>query len=160
MIFYILANQITTLFLSMSLLTTLSFDSSIESYIYGGSKEDIYFKVTGNSKTLVIKPKMAPIKDKSFSNLLVVTKKAKYYFNLNLDERNPHQFLEIKEAQINKAMKEVVSTKDYKILEGTSSSLIINQGQNELRVNSMNVIRKQYLGKGIPIIIESNRILN
>ena len=79
---------------------------------------------------------------------------------LNLDEKNPHQFLEIKNAQINKAMKEVVSTKDYKILEGVSSSLIINQSQNQLRVNSMNVSRKKYLGKGIPIIIESNRILN
>ena len=68
MSFYILANHITTLFLSLNLLTTLSFDSEIISYLYGGSKEDVFFKVTNNNRTLAIKP----LTDGSFSNLLVI----------------------------------------------------------------------------------------
>ena len=58
MMFYILMNQITTLFLSLNLLTTLSFDSEIVSYLYGGGKEEVFFQVTNNNRTLALKPLM------------------------------------------------------------------------------------------------------
>lgn len=89
MTFYILMNQITTLFLSLNLLTTLSFDSEIVSYLYGGSKQEMFFQLTNNIRTLAIKPLM----EGSFSNLLVITKEHKYYFDLKLTEEKLHKFV-------------------------------------------------------------------
>ncbi len=66
MTFYILMNQVTTLFLSLNLLTTLSFESEVISFMYGGSEQDVYFKVTNNRKTLAIKPKI----EGTLSNLI------------------------------------------------------------------------------------------
>lgn len=156
MTFYILLNQITTLFLSLNLLTTLSFDSEIVSYLYGGSKEEMFFKVTNNNKTLAMKPMM----DGSYSNLLVITKERKYYFDLKQTNHNPHQFVEIKDGIGSHALTKKIKTKDYEILEGQSSLLFVNLAKNEVEVNSMKVKKREYLSKGVPIILNGKRILN
>jgi type IV secretory pathway VirB9-like protein len=154
--FHIIANQITTLFLSLQLLTTLSFDSEIVSYLYGGAKEDVFFQVTNNQKTLAIKPTQ---KDR-FSNLLVITKNRKYYFDLAYDEARPHQFVEIKDGVMNHALKERLTHKDYQIMEGENSLLFINRRQNPVTVNSVEVRSREYFSKGVPLIKEGQRILN
>lgn len=156
MIFYILANQITALFININLLTTLSFDSEIVSYIYGGAQEEVYFNVTNKGRTLAIKP----IQKGSYSNLLIITKENKYYFNLNYSEDNSHQFIEVKDGQINKTMHEKYSSNEFRILEGDSSSMLINNQDKSIMVNEVSVTRKQYLGKGMPIIVNGKRILN
>ncbi len=154
--FYILANQITTIFISLNLLTTMSFDSEIMSYLYGGPNEDIYFQVTNNNKTLAIKPKG----DFHFSNLMVITKNQKYYFDLKMSKDNPHQFIEIKDGVMNHALTKKLETKDYEILEGDNSLLFVNKLENPIRVNGIEIKHKEYLSKGIPIIYEGKRILN
>lgn len=156
MIFHILLNQMTTLFLSLNLLTTLSFDSEIQSYLYGGSQEEIFFQVTNNHKTLAIKPKV----DGDFSNLLVITRTGKYYFSLKHDRSNPHQFIEIKNGVMNHALTKKVKTREYEILEGDNSVLFINNSSQEVNVNGMKIKHREYLSKGVPIIIEGKRILN
>lgn len=156
MIFHILMNQMTTLFLSLNLLTTLSFDSEIQSYLYGGSQEEMFFQVTNNHKTLAIKPKM----DGVYSNLLVITKNHKYYFNLKLNKENPHQFIEIKDGVMNHALTKKLKTNDYEILEGDNSVLFINNKGTEVTVNGMKVKHREYLSKGVPILYEGKRILN
>src|SRR5690606_27474813 len=100
-------------------LTTLSFDSEILSYLYGGGQEEMFFQVTNNHKTLAIKPKM----EGDYSNLLVITKNRKYYFDLKQDQKNPHQFIEVKDGIANHALTKKVKTKDYEILEGDNSLL-------------------------------------
>lgn len=156
MIFHILMNQMTTLFLSLNLLTTLSFDSEIQSYLYGGSQEEIFFQVTNNHKTLAIKPKM----EGDFSNLLVITRNGKYYFDLKHDRLSPHQFIEVKNGVMNHALTKKVKTKDYEILEGDNSVLFINNSSHEVKVNGMKIKHREYLSKGVPIIYEGKRILN
>ena len=156
MIFHILLNHMTTLFLSLNLLTTLSFDSGIESYLYGGSPEEMFFQVTNNHKTLAIKPKL----EGAYSNLLVITKNRKYYFDLNLDKEKPHQFVEIKDGVMNHALSKKVSTNTYEILEGDNSLLFINRKDVEVNINGMRVKNREYLSKGVPIIYEGKRILN
>jgi type IV secretory pathway VirB9-like protein len=154
--FYILVNQITTLFLSLNVLTTLSFDSEIISYMYGGASEEVFFQVTNNQRTLVIKPRL----ESSFSNLLVITKNRKYYFDLKSDDKNPHQFIEVLDGIANHAMKQKLKTKDYEILEGEKSLLFINHKEMEVVVNQKKIKRREYLSKGVPIIYEGSRILN
>jgi type IV secretory pathway VirB9-like protein len=156
MTFYILMNQITTLFLSLNLLTTLSFDSEVISYLYGGSKEEIFFQVTNNNRTLAIKPMM----DGSYSNLLVITKERKYYFDLKQTNEKSHQFIEIKDGVASHALTKKIKTKDYEILEGQSSVLFVNNTAQELIVNSIKVKQREYFSKGVPIILNGKRILN
>jgi hypothetical protein len=156
MIFHILMNQMTTLFLSLNLLTTLSFDSEIQSYLYGGSTEEMFFQVTNNHKTLAIKPKM----EGNFSNLLVITKNRKYYFDLKFEKNKPHQFIEIKDGVMNHALTKKISRPEFEILEGDNSMLFINRKSSEVVVNGLKVKHREYLSKGVPIIYEGNRILN
>lgn len=156
MSFYILVNQITTLFLSLNLLTTLSFDSEIVSYLYGGSKQEMFFQVTNNNRTLAIKPMM----EGSFSNLLVITKEHKYYFDLKLTENNSHQFIEVKDGIASHALTKKIKMKDYEILEGQTSILFINHTNKEIVVNHTRVKKKEYFSKGVPIIVDGKRILN
>lgn len=156
MTFHIIANQITTLFLSLQLLTTLSFDSEIVSFLYGGAKEDVFFQVTNNQKTLAIKPTQ---KDR-FSNLLVITKNRKYYFDLAYEEARPHQFVEIKDGVMNHALKERLTHRDYQIMEGENSLLFINRKQKPVTVNGVEVRSREYFSKGVPLMKEGQRILN
>lgn len=156
MTFYILLNQITTVFLSFNLLTTLTFESEIQNYLYGGSPEEMFFQVTNNHRTLAIKPKL----EGQFSNLLVITKKGKYYFDLKHSEKDPHQFVEVKDGIMNHALTKKLQTKDYEILEGDQSLLFINHKGAEVVVNGMKVKTREYLSKGVPILHEGKRILN
>ena len=155
MTFYILMNQVTTLFLSLNLLTTLSFESEVISFMYGGSEQDVYFKVTKNRKTLAIKPKI----EGKLSNLLVITKQRKYYFDLSHSVNNPHQFVEVKHGVINHAMKKLVIKPGYEILQGDSSILYINRGRPKV-INGKQVKTKEYFSKGVPLIVNGNRALN
>ncbi len=156
MTFYILMNQITTIFLSLNLLTTLSFDSEIISYLYGGSKEEMFFQVTNNNRTLALKPMM----NGNYSNLLVITKERKYYFDLKQTNQNSHQFIEIKDGLASHALTKKIKTKDYEILEGQSSILFVNNSNAEVTVNSIKVKNRDYFSKGVPIILNGKRILN
>lgn len=156
MIFQILTNQMTTLFLSVHLLTTLSFDSEIQSYLYGGGQNEIFFQVTNKERTLALKPKT----EGGFSNLLVITRNRKYYFQLDYDPKNPHTFIEVKDGVMNHALTKKTSSPEYDILEGDNSILFINKSPNEVTVNGMKVRSREYLSKGVPILLEGKRILN
>ncbi|MFA6236265.1 MAG: hypothetical protein WC635_02970 [Bacteriovorax sp.] len=154
--FFVLPNQITTLFLSLNLLTTMSFNDDIRSFIYGGNKEEVFLEVSNNNKTLVMKAKKKDIN----TNMLVVTNKNKYYFHVKLDESTPHQFIEINDGEINSAFKKVIEKDTYEILQGTSSLLIVNKTKNPVTVNGIKVISKDYFSLGVPIILNGERILN
>lgn len=154
--FFVLPNQITTLFLSLNLLTTMSFSDDIRSFIYGGNKEEVFLEVSNNNKTLVMKAKKKDIN----TNMLVVTSKNKYYFHVKLDESPPHQFIEINDGEINSAFKRVLEKDTYEILQGTSSLLIVNKTKNPITVNGIKVISRDYFSLGVPIILNGERILN
>lgn len=156
MIFYVLANQISSIFLSMNLLTSLSFDGEIQNYIYGGSKEEIFLSVVSNGKTLVIKPKREGIN----TNLLVTTKKGKFYFNLSIDSENPHQFIEVREGEMNHSFKKIIEEKEYDILEGDTSLLFVNKTPKELLISGIRVKDKEYFSKGPPLMRDKKRIFN
>ncbi|MBY0415375.1 MAG: hypothetical protein K2Q18_14480 [Bdellovibrionales bacterium] len=157
MTFYILANQITCLFISLHLLTTVSFDGEIRSYLYGGSKDDITFELANNNKTLALKAKKKEID----SNLLIVTSKSKYYFHVKVTENNPHQFIEVYDGEINNAYSKLKETKDYDLFEGISSMFLVNKSNEKMQVNEKEVPKgKLYLSKGVPIILNGERIYN
>jgi len=156
MSFFIISKQLTTLFLSLSFLTTLSFDSEIISFMYGGGKNDVFFEITGKNKTLAIKPKV----EGKLSNLLVVTKNAKYYFFLETNMERPHLFVEVHDGEINNAFKILKQTPEYDLLEGKSSILFINKKINPVFINQQSVLKQEYFSKGVPLISDGKIILN
>jgi len=156
MTFYILLNQVTTLFISLNLLTTLSFDSEIQSYLYGGGKDDIFFQVTNNNKTLVLKPQ----RSSGFSNLMIVTKRRKYYFKVDYDQTNPHEFIEVRDGVINHAYKNLKEFDDFEIKEGGASLLIVNKKKQEIVINGVKIERREHFSKGVPLLYDGKRILN
>jgi len=153
--FHILLNQITSLFVGLNMLTTLSFESDVKSFYYGGNKEDVFFKVADN-RTLLIKPYRLD----TLSNLLVVTDKRKFYFQLKDGAAHPHGFVEVKHGVMNHALKKKLTTDQYDILEGESSLLFVNKREQEVEVNGVKVKQREYFSKGVPLIFESKRILN
>lgn len=157
MTFYILANQITTLFISLHLLTTLSFEGEIRSYLFGGNKDDITLELANNNKTLAMKAKKKDID----TNLLVVTSKNKYYFHIKTIDSNSHQFVEVYDGEINNSYSKIKESKDYDLFEGASSMFVVNKSNDKMRVNEMEVTKgKLYLSKGVPIILNGERIYN
>jgi type IV secretory pathway VirB9-like protein len=157
MTFYILANQITALFISIHLLTTISFEGEIRSYLYGGSKDDITFELANNNKTLALKAKRKGID----TNLLVVTSKNKYYFHIKTTDSNPHQFIEVYDGAINNSYSKIKQTRDYDLFEGLNSIFIVNKSSVKMQVNEKEVLKgKLYLSKGVPIILNGERIYN
>lgn len=157
MTFYILGNQITTIFLSLHLLTTISFDGEVRSYLFGGSKDDITLELANNNKTLAFKAKKKDID----TNLLVVTSKNKYYFHVKTSENNSHQFIEVDDGEINNSYSKIRETKNYDLFEGASSLFIVNKSNDKMRVNEMEVTKgKLHLSKGVPIILNGERIYN
>jgi hypothetical protein len=156
MTFHVLLNQITTLFLSLNMLTTLTFESEIVSYLYGGAKEEVFFQVTNNNKTLAVKP----LQKDRFSNLLVITKDRQFFFDFSYDDKRPHQFVQVRHGMMNHALKERLTVKDYQLLEGESSLLFINRRSTPVTVNGVEVRSREYFSKGVPLIKDGVRILN
>ena len=156
MIFQVLINQITTLFVSVNLLTGLSFDSPITSYMYGGSQDDFFISLAGGQRTIALKPKRKDID----SNLLVITETGKYYFYVKSDESRPHQFIEVTRGEINSAYRVIKKVGTVELWEGSSSVMVVNHGREAVKVNDTLVATKEYFSKGIPLIINGKRELN
>ena len=84
------------MFLSANLITTLSFKDDVRTFIYGGTKEEIFTELANNNKTLVLKAKKKGIE----TNLIVVTSKNRYYFKVMESDKIPHQFVEVEDDDV------------------------------------------------------------
>lgn len=156
MIFSILPASITTLFLSLNLLTALSFKEEIKSYYFGGDKDDIFLELSNTNRTLVIKAKKKDIN----TNLLIITNKNRYNFRVKTSDLDPHEFIEVVDAQVNTNFKKIKETSNYELLEGSSSLMFVNKTKNPINVNDIQVSSKGYFSKGIPLLIDGIRTLN
>lgn len=156
MIFSILPTSITTLFLSINLLTALSFKDEVKSYYYGGHKDDIFVELSNSNRTLVLKAKKMEID----TNLLIVTTRSRYNFRVKASENSPHEFIEIEDAQVNTNFKKLSETISYELFEGNSSVMFVNKTKIPIIVNGVKVVSKEYFSKGVPLIMNGIRILN
>lgn len=156
MIFSILPTSITTLFLSMNLITTLTFKDDVRSFIYGGTKEEVFTELANNNKTLVIKAKKKGLD----TNLIIVTAKNRYYFNVKETVNNSHQFIEVEDGEINTSFRKIKETENYDLFEGSSSVMVVSKKRSGISVNGEIVTSKDYFSKGTPLFIEGVRVLN
>jgi hypothetical protein len=156
MIFSILPIKITTLFLSANLITTLTFKDDVRSFIYGGTKEEVFSELANNNKTLVIKAKKKGID----TNLIIVTAKNRYYFNVKDSDRSPHQFIEVEDGEINSSFRKIKETESFDLFEGASSIMVVSKKRSGITANGEKVIFKEYFSKGAPLFIDGERVLN
>ncbi len=156
MIFSILPATISTLFISANLITTLTFKDDVRGFIYGGTKEEIFSELAYNNKTLVIKAKKKGID----TNLIIVTAKNRYYFSVKDTTTNPHQFVEVEDGEINTSFRKIKEAENFDLFEGSNSIMVISKNKSELIVNGEKVNSKNYFSKGIPLIINGERVLN
>ena len=156
MIFSILPTTITTLFLSANLITTLSFKDDVRTFIYGGTKEEIFTELANNNKTLVLKAKKKGIE----TNLIVVTSKNRYYFKVMESDKIPHQFVEIEDGMINTNFRKIKETGSYDLFEGNNSVMVVSKKKEGIDVNGVFVVAKDYFSKGVPLFIDGIRVLN
>lgn len=156
MIFSILPTTITTLFLSANLITTLSFKDDVRTFIYGGTKEEIFTELANNNRTLVLKAKKKGIE----TNLIVVTSKNRYYFKVMESDKIPHQFIEVEDGMINTNFRKIKETDSYDLFEGSNSVMVVSKKKEGIDVNGVPVVAKEYFSKGVPLFIDGTRVLN
>lgn len=156
MIFSILPTSITTLLISTNLITTLTFRDDVRSFIYGGTREEVFSELANNNKTLVIKAKKKGLD----TNLIIVTSKNRYYFNVKETNVGSHQFIEVEDGEINTSFRKIKETSEYDLFEGASSIMVVSKKKSGILVNNQLVTAKDYFSKGTPLIIEGIRVLN
>lgn len=156
MIFSILPETITTLFLSVNLITTLTFKDDVRSFIYGGTKEEVFSELANNNKTLVIKAKKKGID----TNLIIVTAKNRYYFHVKDTDKGPHQFIEVEDGEINTSFRKIRETENFDLFEGSSSVMVVPKKKSGITANGEKITSKEYFSKGTPLFIDGERVLN
>ena len=156
MSFSILPTTITTLFLSANLITTLSFKDDVRTFIYGGTKEEIFTELANNNKTLVLKAKKKGIE----TNLIVVTSKNRYYFKVMESDKIPHQFVEVEDGMINTNFRKIKEASSYDLFEGNNSVMVVSKKKEGIDVNGVEVSAKEYFSKGVPLFIDGIRVIN
>lgn len=157
--FYILSKTLTFLFLSLSHPTTMVFVEPIE-YVSAGSNGDFDLHRANNQKILVIKP----LKSFGETDMIVLTKDQHYQFKLreipsNADQGKSHSLVNIYKGEINKSYIKKLDTDTYRVLEGETSTWVINKTGKNLEVNGGELERDGYFSKGAPLLINKERVL-
>jgi hypothetical protein len=156
-IFYIILGQIATLFLSTNYVTTLSFNSPVESVLSGANDSDLFTYISKDRKTVTLKPLKIGIE----TNLTILGSGGKNYsFFLSGDQIAPHTFVRIEEGEKDSALKKVLTTEKFEVYEGEKYIFVINKTAQEIVINKKKIASKEYFSKGIPLIYEGKRIWN
>lgn len=160
MSFYILAQGMIYLFLSMSHPTTLVFNEPVE-YVSAGREGDFDMHRANNQKIVVIRP----LKPFGETDMIVITKDHHYQFKLkeilaSQAANQSHSFINIYEGAVNRSFDKKIETDAYKIFEGETSAWVVNKSKTPINVNGAEVIRDGYFSKGAPILINNQRVWN
>ncbi len=156
--FYILARSLIYLFLTVSHPTTLVFDEPVE-YVSAGREGEFSLHRANNQKILVVQP----LKDCSETDMIVITKDHHYQFKVKrpvLETDKTHSFVYIHEGEVNRSYVLKFENSEVKILEGNTSSLVQNKTQKPILVNEKVVDREASFSKGIPFVVNNQRVLN
>ena len=146
MIYYILPNQIFTVFLSMAHLTAITFPDQVTDFV-GGQKSDFRVYELNKRRTLVYEAKAKGFK----RNLIIFLKDKKYHFDMVYNEEFSNKDIEIKPAKPCNNLSLLKETKRYQLFDCPKSLLFINKGKIPLKVNEFLITGKKYLSKGPPI---------
>ena len=153
MIYYIFKRQIFTIFLSLSPLTAVSFESSVQDFV-GGEAQDFKVYELNKGKTLVFEPKK-----KDFNkNFITFLKDKKYYFNLSYSDTFKDLDVEIKDGEACNSFTLIKDTSDYQLFNCPKSLFFINKKSTPVKVGDQVVRSKAYISKGPPVYLDGELI--
>ena len=155
--FYILARSLVYLFLTISHPTTLVFDEPVE-YVSAGKDGDFSLHRANNQKIIVIRP----LKENFETDMIVLTRDHHYQFKIKEPKLNDktHSFIYVHEGTPNRSYVLKFENENIKILEGETSTLIQNKTKKPLMVNDSTIGHEAIFSKGIPFLINNERVLN
>lgn len=154
MIWHVLRNTISTLFVSTKFITTLTFDTPIQTLTYGGGRDELFFSKVNENKTLVIKP----LTQRVDSNMLIVTEGGIFNFFVKFDHLNPHKFIKIKNGASESRYELIKKSKLFDLYSGKTSLRLVNRSKSPISVNQKTVSKSIYLSLGTPIYINGKRV--
>lgn len=155
--FYILARSLVYLFLSINHPTTLVFDEPVE-YVSAGREGDFSLHRANNQKIIVLRP----LKENFETDMIVITKDHHYQFKIKEPKPNEksHSFIYVHNGEANRSYVHKYESEQVKILEGESSTLVQNKTKNSIVINDTQIDREGTFSKGIPFIINGERVFN
>lgn len=145
MIYYVFKEQIFTIFLSLSHLTALNFDTRIYDYV-GGTQADFKIYELNKKKSLVFEPKRKGI-DKNF---ITFTKDHKYHFNIKYSDLLSDKDVTVKTAKKCSLYSLVKEAKGYKLFECPKSLYVHSK---KVVVNGEVIKGGKFISKGPPLWI-------
>ena len=153
MIYYIFKHQIFTIFLSLSHLTAITFESAVQDYV-GGEAGDFKVYELGKGKSLVFEPKK-----KDFNrNFITFLKDKKYYFNLTHHETLGDKDVEIRDGEACNGFSLIRETKDYQLFNCPKSLFFVNRKSVAVKVGDQTITDKSYISKGPPVYVDGELI--
>lgn len=149
MIYYIFKHQIFTIFLSLSHLTALTFESAVQDFV-GGEAQDFQVYELNKSKSLVFEPKK-----KDFNkNFITFLKDKKYYFNLVQSDQLADKDIEIKDGEGCNSFTMIKDTPDYQLFNCPKSLFFVNKKTSPAKVGDQTITDKSYISKGPPVYVD------
>jgi len=137
--------------------TTLQFDEQVE-IVQAGRAGEISISIPTSRKAVVINP----LKDTGDDprNMVIITKNHSFNLNYKIVKSDHHQFLKVKEGAIDSSFKIKLETRDFRVLEGDKSYMVINQNPKKaLEINHQSITSKAYFSKGLPLFQGSQIIV-
>lgn len=146
---FILPYAITYLLLSTTDSTMLQFNEPID-FVKAGKAGEIATQASADRKTIIL----TPLVNNGFEqrNIVILTKSNSYNFNYKFVDKGHHQFLKINSGKEDHSLVLKIENDRFKILEGKTSTLVINKRPgSDLYINETVIKNKTYLSKGFPI---------
>ncbi len=144
--YFIFKDQVLTIFLSMSHLTSVNFDSKIYDYI-GGTSSDFKIYELNKKRSIVFEAKKKGI-DRNF---ITYHQKDRYHFSIKYDEKLSNKDIVIQDAKECQRFKLIKETKTYQLFECPRSMYFVNKEGFPALINDQVVDKMSFISKGPPI---------
>lgn len=144
---FVLGREVITLFVSMSVNLIIHFNEPMNAA--GGSE---HFEITpiNQNKSFIINAR-----DKDFeSNMVFFNDDEQFNVIIKHSDKFAHDFVNLVQGQRNDSFVLRFENEKFRILEGSTSSLVENKTKNRIRINGREVQTNLYVSRGAPIFIE------
>lgn len=153
MIYYIFKHQIFNIFLSLSHLTAITFESGVQDFV-GGEVADFKVYELNKGKSLVFEPKK-----KDFNkNFITFLKDKKYYFNLVQSDTLADKDIEIKDGEPCNNFTLIRDTPTFQLFFCPKSLFFVNKKSVPVKVGDQTITSKSYISKGPPVYLDGTLI--
>lgn len=150
---FTILNLTTYLFLTFGSPTTFKFDSPLE--FVSISNESDFFKYQSKDKKILV---LKPTKDKTDSNVVVITKNGTYTFNFKTTGEKTPILYEILTGTKSNHYTVIKSTEDYELLEGEKINLLRLKSSKYKKVNDFVAKSEQFLAKNARVKLDEEYI--